>query len=91
MGNQLTMIQLKEVEPRFPTIASLPMSTSPVKVSYKRKNLTDNDIPRVIKQALQQKQCIMLDLSLNRMTHEGAALLSKALKDNEVSLCVETV
>ena len=33
MGNQLTMIQLKEVEPRFPTIASLPVSTSPVNQS----------------------------------------------------------
>ena len=91
MGNQLTMIQLKEVEPRFSTIASLPTSTSPVKVSYSSKELTDNDIPRVIKELLQQKQCTILDLSCNRITDEGAALLSKALKHNEVSLCVETV
>ena len=55
MGNQLTMIQLKEVQPRFPTIASLQMSTSPVKVSYSSKKLTDNDIPGVIKETLQQQ------------------------------------
>ena len=85
MGNQLTIIQLKEVQPRFPTIASLPTSTSPVKVSYSSKKLTDNDIPGVIKEALQQKQCTILDLSFNRITDEGAALLSKALKHNEVS------
>ena len=91
MGNQLTIIQLKEVEPRYPTIASLPTSTSPVEVSYFNKNLTANDIPGVIKEALQQKQCTILNLGDNKITHEGAALLSKALKHNEVSLCVETV
>ena len=85
MGNQLTMIQLKEVEPRFPTIASLPVSTSPVKVSYFNKNLTPNDIPGVIKEALEQKQCTILILSSNRITHEGAALVSKASEHNEVS------
>ena len=91
MGNKLTMIQLKEVEQRFPTIASLPTSTSPVKVSYSSKKLTDKDIPRVIKEALQQKQCTILKLSRNNIRDEGAALLSEALKHDEVSLCVETV
>ena len=91
MTTQLTIIQLKEVQPRYPTIASLPASTSPVKVSYSSKELTDNDILHVIKEALQQKQCTILNLSYHRITHEGAALLSKALKQNEVSLCVETI
>ena len=112
MGNQLTMIQLKEVQPRFPNLASLPssnptLSTStvniasattvtassvqpkpsiqPVKVSYHCKGITSNDIPGVIKEALQQKQCTILNLSRNNITDEGAALLSKALKHNEVS------
>ena len=83
-GNQLTIIQLKEVEARFPTIASLPTSTSPVEVFYGTNNLTDNDIPGVIEEALQQKQCTILHLSFSRITHEGAALLSQALKHNEV-------
>ena len=91
VGNQLTMIHLKEVEPRFPTISSLPTPTTPVKVSYKKKGITDNDIPSVIKEALEQKQCTILDLSWNNIKDEGAALLSKALKHNEVSLSVETV
>ena len=122
MGNQLTMIQLKEVVPRFPHIAFLPVSSSPasistvnvasgttvtakvtasavqpkpttqpksiinpVEISYQSKNLTDNDIPRVIKEALEQKQCTILNLGWNNVTHEGAALLSKALKHNKVS------
>ena len=85
MGNQLTMIHLKEVEARFPTIASLPTSTSPVKVSHFNKNLTYNDIPDVIKEALQQKQCTILDLRGNNITYEGTAFLSEALKHNEVS------
>ena len=63
----------------------------PVKVSYENNGLTDNDIPHVIKEALQQKQCTKLNLSLNRITHESAALLSKALKPSEVSLCVESL
>ena len=92
MGNQLTMIHLKEVEPRFPTIASLPTSISPVEISYYGKGITDNDIPHVIKKALQQQQQFtILDLGWNKITDEGAALLSKALKHNEVSLCVKTV
>ena len=37
------------------------------------------------KEALEQKQCTILNLSDNRITYEGAALLSKALKHNEVS------
>ena len=57
----------------------------PVEVSYHGKGITNNDIERVIKEALQQKQCTILDLSANRITDEGAAFLSKALKHNEVS------
>ena len=49
----------------------------PVQVSYSMNNLTDNDIARVIKEALQQKQCTILHLGDNKITHEGAALLSK--------------
>ena len=115
MGNKLTMIHLKEVQPQFPNLPRLPSSNPPlststdsiasattvtakvttssvqpkpiiqlVQVSYSTKKLTDNDIPGVIKEALQQKQCTILNLSSNRITHEGAALLSKALKHNEV-------
>ena len=112
MGNQLTMIHLKEVQPAFPNLPPLPssnptMSTStgtiapattvtassvqpkpsiqPVEVSYYDKGITSNDIPRIIKEALQQKQCTILDLNWNKIRDEGAALLSKALKHNEVS------
>ena len=130
MGNKLTMIHLKEVQPPFPNVASLPpsnppVSTStgsvasgitatikatpsavqpkpttqpkpiihPVEVSYLWKKLIDNDIPGVIKEALQQQQCTILNLHYNNITDEGAALLSKALKHNEVrdSLNISTI
>ena len=116
MGNQLTIIHLKEVQTQFANLPRLPSSNPPlststgtittakltassiqpkpiiqrVKVSYSMNYLTDNDIPRVIKEALQQKPCTMLDLSRNNITHEGAALLSKALKHNEVSDSLNT-
>ncbi|CAF4449812.1 unnamed protein product [Rotaria sp. Silwood2] len=121
MGHQLTMIQLKEVAPRFPNIASVTSSepstitttgtaaatakpvvavaaaaaavvpkpapkpkppVQPVEVSYRDKNITDADIPRVIKEAIVQQQCTKLDLFKNQITHEGAALLAKALRNN---------
>ena len=118
MGNQLTMIHLKEVQPAFPNLLPLPssnptMSTStgtiapattvtassvqpkpttqpkpiikPVEVSYWSKKLTDNDIPRIIKEALEQQQCTILNLRSNKIKHQGAALLSEALKHNQVS------
>ena len=37
----------------------------PVEVSYHGKGITNNDMERVIKEALQQKQCTILDLSAN--------------------------
>ena len=121
MRNQLSMIQLKEVESRFPNIASLPspspavstptpttasgttatakVAASPVRpeevpqskptvksvrVCYAAKSLTDNEIPHVIKEALEQQQCTELTLFGNKITDEGAALLSKALRSNKV-------
>ena len=96
----LTMIHLKEVQPRFPNLPPLPSSNPPVStstvsiasgttvtakatasavqpkptaqpkpsvkpvvVSYGSKNLTDKDIPRVIKEALEQKKCTKLYLA----------------------------
>ncbi|CAF5038961.1 unnamed protein product, partial [Rotaria sp. Silwood1] len=54
----------------------------PVKVSYSQKNITDADIPRIIKEAIVQQQCTELDLWGNKITHEGAAMLAKELRNN---------
>ncbi|CAF2712952.1 unnamed protein product [Rotaria sp. Silwood2] len=63
-------------------------SVQSVKVSYKEKQITDEDIERVIKEALIQQQCIELDLLSNKITHTGAAILAKALRNNTVrQLC----
>ncbi|CAF4189089.1 unnamed protein product [Rotaria sordida] len=118
MGHQMSMIQLKEVEPRFPNIASLTLSKSPksivtkttdrnpkpaaaaaapkaasqpkppvepVKISYESKNITDADIKRIIQEAIVQQQCTELNLSNNKITHEGAAILAKELRNNTVT------
>jgi hypothetical protein len=117
MGNNLNMIQLKEIVPRFPNIAFITPSNPPpistttaaavstptaaiatipkpaskpkppvqsVKVSYGSKNITDADIQRIINEAFVQKQCTELNLSFNKITHEGAAILAKTLRNNEV-------
>ncbi|CAF1166408.1 unnamed protein product [Adineta steineri] len=121
MGNNLTMIQLKEITPRFPNIASITTSkssatttttmtttTTPVstaatlsvvpkpvpkpkphiesrKIPYERQEITDTDIQRIINEALIQQQCTELDLSHNKITHEGAAVLAKALRTNTIN------
>ncbi|CAF4740183.1 unnamed protein product [Rotaria sp. Silwood1] len=117
MGNRFSMIQLKEVVPKFPHIASVASSISstttgaaavttkpvaaaaatepkpspklkppvqPVKVSYQSQNITDADIQRIIKEAIVQQQCTELDLSWNKITHEGATILAKELRNNTV-------
>ena len=100
MGNNLYMIHLKEIIPRFPNIASVTSVASvkpkpapipkppvqPIKVSYQSKNITDAEIQRVIKEALVQQQCTDLNLSWNTIKHEGAAALAKALQNNTVRI-----
>ncbi|CAF1346597.1 unnamed protein product [Adineta steineri] len=118
MGNNFIMIQLKEIIPRFPNIASIKTSKSSAtttttmttttstisiaampslvlnvvpelkpyvesrEVSYKDRKITDTDIQRIINEALIQQQCTELNLSKNKITHEGAAVLAKALRTN---------
>ena len=59
-------------------------TTPYLQISYQSKKITDSDISRVIKEALIQQQCTELDLSQNKITHDGAAILSRALRDNTV-------
>ena len=82
-------VQPKQAPRPKPTI-------KPVKVSYREMNLTNNEIPRVIKEALEQQQYTELDLFVKKITHEGDVLLPKALKSNKVRksfdlfLCIES-
>ncbi|CAF2125841.1 unnamed protein product [Rotaria magnacalcarata] len=55
-----------------------------VKVSYRRKNITDADIQRIIKEAIIRHQCTGLDLHDNEITRDGAAMLGKVLRNNMV-------
>ena len=116
MGNQLYMIQLKEIQPPFPHIATIslpgspvigelpvkkekhgetpptlfkskppaPQPVTPVKLSYSEKRLVDADMQHVMHEALVEKRCTNLDLSQNKITEEGAAILAKAIQNNKV-------
>ncbi|CAM4858454.1 unnamed protein product [Rotaria socialis] len=66
---------------------SVPQSKPPVKqvkVSYRKKNITDADIQRIIEEEIIQQQCTELDLHDKEITHHGAAMLAKALRNNIV-------
>jgi Ran GTPase-activating protein (RanGAP) involved in mRNA processing and transport len=56
------------------------------RIYLREKNLTDKDIPMIVKEALINKQCIELDLSSNRLTSAGVQLLADALDPNVLSL-----
>lgn len=56
----------------------------PVNVSFEGKNITDIDIERIAREAIIEQRCTELDLKSNRITHEGAAILAKALRNNKV-------
>ncbi len=61
-------------------------------MSYESENITDADIQRIINEAFVQKQCTELDLSYNKITHNGAAILAKTLQNNEVrNLCYSSI
>ncbi|CAF1429428.1 unnamed protein product [Rotaria sordida] len=52
--------------------------------SFRNADLIDKDIPIIVQEALINKQCIELDMSSNRLTSEGARLLSNAFEQNTV-------
>lgn len=55
-----------------------------VKISYREKQITDADVERISNEALVKQKCTELDLSYNRITLAGAAILAKALQSTKV-------
>ena len=89
MGNQLHMIQLKEIMPPFPPIASVslaPRLVTPVELSFSSKGLTDAEMQRLMSDALIKQRCTSLSLSQNKITRQGASIISTAIENNEVRL-----
>jgi hypothetical protein len=85
----LHIIQLMEIQPTFAHIAPIvvvqreePMPS--VELSYCRERLTDADMKRVMQEALIEKRCMSLDLSRNKITHTGVAIIAKAIESNRV-------
>jgi hypothetical protein len=109
-GNQLHIIQLKEIQPQFPLIY-IPQMTPiisptihmiPINNSYQNKklkdfidlcphhseikldvrNLTDDDMNIVVKEAIINKNCKILGLTSNKITPAGVSIIAKALSEN---------
>lgn len=91
IANDVTMIQLKEIDPAFPRLAPVPPSllgaTKPgIKLSYRFKSRGDlGELRRALEEALLEKECTELDLSSNEIKAEGAALLASALRNHQVA------
>lgn len=115
-GNNLYMIHLKEIVPKFPHIAPVvppnlpnpsaavmkndaqtkstpqqaqakipvPEAKPAVELWYASNKLTDVDMQRVMNEALIEKKCTSLNLRDNKITHEGAAIIAKAIQNNKV-------
>jgi hypothetical protein len=87
-GNSLYMIQLKEIEPRFPHIASVVTTQKkksvPVELTHRCEGLTDDDWQRVMTEALIHKKCTSLYLSHNQITEAGAAIIATSIRNNHV-------
>ena len=48
------------------------------------KQLTDSNIQCVIREALVEEAAIVLNLSYNKITHEGLSIRAEALRNNTV-------
>ena len=51
-------------------------------INLSQEQLVDQDIPIIIEQAIENKQCTILDLTGNEITSEGAVLLADVLNKN---------
>ena len=89
-GTGLYMIHLKETQPRLPHIAVvLPPAAKKsvsVEVSHKREGLTDDDLPRVMDEALIEKKYTSLDLSSNRVTAAGTTIIVTPIQNNKATV-----
>lgn len=89
LGGGATIIQMREVHSPFPPLVP---PKSIIKLCYARRCLNENDLKRVMNEALVEKRCTDLDLSSNTITARGAAIIASALRDNKVSgSCKETI
>lgn len=99
MGSDLSMVQLKETKPEVPNIIDFPPIPNPtkiivdspkkvIKLSYTRKGINDDNLASILKETLEKQNCTELDLSENRITAKGAAIIAQALEKNRVSCFV---
>jgi transcriptional/translational regulatory protein YebC/TACO1 len=59
-------------------------SKGKVEVVLSAKGLTDSDMQRVVQEAIIEQQSTVLNLSYNKITHEGVSIIAEALRNNTV-------
>lgn len=64
------------------TINQIPVEENEGVIKLNNRKLTDQDMPDIVRQAIQEKQCTYLDLQDNEFTWEGMSILVPALKEN---------
>jgi hypothetical protein len=97
-GNDLHIIQIKEIQPPFPFISCSPMITLSYhhqklqdiiqkcpknsQVNLDKQNLNDQDMEIVVQEAIINRQCQKLSLENNQITSQGALTIANALNFN---------
>lgn len=72
------------VQVECPTELSSPQPRTSVEVDLSKRNLTDSDMKRVIEEEIIGKNVISLNMSENKITHNGIAILATVLQNNKV-------
>jgi hypothetical protein len=98
--NDLDIIQLREIDSSFPLIQFITISNAPYQnpklqrlislhqpyseMNLTHQNLTVEDMPIIIEQAIIGKQCTILRLDYNWITVECLSILVSGLPDNKI-------
>lgn len=75
-----------EIEASTVTYAVVTRLTRPLKCTLQFQKLTDTCMQQVAYEALLQNQCTELDLSGNKFTDVGVAILAPSLSTNQVRI-----
>lgn len=87
-GVNFHIIQLKEIEPDVSLLPPLLDISVSSMLDLSKQSITDDDIQRVVKQALIEKQCTQLKFNQNYITDIGLHYLANALRNNKVKISI---
>lgn len=88
VAHDFVQIQLEEMScPNISHLLSKSFTRAEIKISYKQKGVTDQDLVKILDESIRQRKCSHLDLSKNQITEVGALVISEELEKNKVRLC----